>query len=104
MPGEKDKATDKGADKAPPKVKVERVHFHGSFYDSGVAKYEAGKHYPVTAETESQVKAGNAEIITVELDEAEHEAEHAAAHAALNHARRATHAAEEDARKRGLLK
>ena len=53
---------------------MERVEFHGSFYDSGVEKYAAGKHYPKTPETESQVEAGNAQLVTVEMDEAEHEA------------------------------
>jgi hypothetical protein len=85
------------------KLKVERVLFHANFYESGKAKYEAGKHYPKTPETESQVVAGNAKVEKVEVDKAEHETEHAAAHAALKHSRRATIAAEEDARKRGLL-
>jgi hypothetical protein len=85
------------------KVKVERVQFHVNFYESGVAKYESGKHYPKTPETESQVVANNAKIVKVEVDQAEHDAEHTAAHAALKHSRRATIAAEDDARKRGQL-
>lgn len=85
------------------KIKVERAQFHVNFYESGKVKYEAGKHYPKTPETESQVAAGNAKLLKVEVDQADHEAEHTAAHAALKHARRATIAAEEDARKRGLL-
>lgn len=91
-------------EKKGPKAKVERVYFHVSFYSAGIAKYEEGKHYPKTPETESQIAAGNAELRTVEMDEAEHKAEHEAAHAVYRTANRATLAAEDDVRKRGQLK
>jgi hypothetical protein len=85
-------------------AKVERVHFNTSFFERGVAKYEAGKHYPRTPETERRVAAGDAEIRNVEMDADDHAAEHAAANAAHKAANRATLEAEEIARKRGELK
>lgn len=85
-------------------AKVKRHQFRVTFYDSGVAKYEAGKHYPITDETTSQVAAGNADVVTVDLDPEEHAAQETAAHAALKAARARTHAAEADARKRGEFK
>lgn len=84
--------------------KVKRIQFISTFYEAGRPKYEAGKHYPSTAETESQVEAGNAKLVTVEVDTADHEAESAAAVAALKSARKQTLDAEADARARGQLK
>jgi hypothetical protein len=85
-------------------AKVKRHQFRATFYDSGVPKYEAGKHYPITDETTSQVAAGNAEVVTVEVDPEEHSAQEVAANAALKAIRARTHAAEADARKRGEFK
>jgi hypothetical protein len=85
-------------------AKVERARFHATFYERGQPKYEAGKHYPVTPETESQIVAGNAKKESVEMDADEHAAESESAEAAHRHANRATLAAEGDARKRGELK
>lgn len=90
-------------EKEAPKAKVERVQFHANFYDAGIVKYKAGEHYPKTPETESQIAAGNAKVVKVEMDQATHDAEHTAAQASLKHTRRATLAAEDDARKRGQL-
>lgn len=55
------------------------IKFNATFYDVGVPKYEAGKHYPVTEETQRQVTAGIAEEIDayVDTDEAEKLAEKA---------------------------
>lgn len=55
------------------------IKFNTTFYDVGVPKYEAGKHYPVTEETQRQVAVGIAEEIDayVEIDEAEKLAEKA---------------------------
>ena len=52
-------------------MKVQRVLFNTNYYESGVAKYVAGEHYPVTTETETCVKAGHAEVIKVEARELE---------------------------------
>lgn len=85
-------------------AKVERAKFMATYYDGGKAKYESGKHYPVTDEVKTRVAAGDAEVVTVEMDADEHEAEHSAATSALNAARKRTLEAEALARKNGQLK
>jgi hypothetical protein len=111
-----DKKTDeaeKNADEAAPKnsaAKVKRVRFLTHFFERGAPKYEAdlsnppAKHYPVTQETSSQVAAGRAEIVTVEMDTEAHAAEQKAAIDALNGAWAQTRKAEAMARARGELK
>lgn len=89
------------------KAKVERVQFATNYYDSGAVKYAQGKHYPKTPHTLSQVAAGVAEVITVEVDADEHEVETAAALGLLkatNQATEAAEAAEEAARGRAQKK
>ena len=53
------------------KGKVKRIKFNLTFFDVGVPKWEAGKHYPVTEDTQRQVKAGIAEEIEVDAAAAE---------------------------------
>jgi hypothetical protein len=42
-------------------------------YDRGIVRYARGRHYPRVPELESQVMAGHAELIDVEMDPADHE-------------------------------
>lgn len=86
------------------KAKVQRAKFNATYFEQGVPKYKADEHYPVTDEVKTRVAAGDAEIVTLEMESDQHEAEHAAATAALNAARKRTHEAEAVARKRGELK
>jgi len=51
--------------------KVKRILFNTTFFDSGLPKWAAGQHYPVTEDTQRQVAAGIASEITVDLAEAE---------------------------------
>ena len=85
-------------------AKVSRAKFNTHFYESGAVKYAKDEHYPLTAETESQIAAGNAEKVSVEMDSDEHQAQHDISNAAVNASRKATLAAEADAKKRGELK
>lgn len=45
---------------------AKRIKFINTYHDAGKPKYVAGKHYPKTPETHSQVIAGNAEEIDLE--------------------------------------
>lgn len=94
--------TDKEATKKP--VKVDRAVFGVDFYDAGKVKYAKGADYPLTAETESQIAAGNATKANIEMDADEHAVQLEAATGALNASRKATIDAEAEAKKRGELK
>lgn len=55
------------------------VRFNAPFFDGGVPKYFAGKHYPISEETLRCAAAGTAEVVDVDIavDEAEKLAERA---------------------------
>jgi hypothetical protein len=74
--------------------KVKRILFNTNYYESGVAKYEKDKHYPVTAETSTRVLAGDAVQVEVDMDPVDAAAEEAEAKARLDAERRATTDAE----------
>ena len=50
--------------------KIKRILFNATYFDSGLPKWEAGKHYPVSEDTQRQVTAGIAEEIEVAADKA----------------------------------
>jgi len=67
-------------------AKVSRVLFKKPLFERGVAKYEAGKHYPKTPETMAAALSGEgehatAEIVEVDMDAGQHARETAAAEA-----------------------
>jgi hypothetical protein len=64
--------------------RVKRAQFAHTFYEAGTPKYEAGKHYPLTQETRSQIAAGAAREVEVEMDLDAHAAEEKAATSALD--------------------
>ena len=80
-------------------AKVQRVMFKTSFFDNGVAKYEAGKHYPVTRETRARVLSGDdhAEYVEIEMDKGVAARELAAAEGVYAKENKRTLAAEEEA-------
>lgn len=82
-------------------AKVQRVLFNTNYYESGVAKYEKGKHYPVTAETETRILAGNAEKVEVDMSRELAADEQAAAAARLAAEREPTTKAEAAAARGG---
>jgi hypothetical protein len=83
-----------------PKKPVDRILFNTNYYELGEVKYAQGKHYPVTPETQTRVKAGDAEPVTVEMDVADATAEDGEAKAKLERERQAT--AEAEAEKKRL--
>lgn len=52
-------------------AKVKRILFNTNYYELGEVKYAKGQHYPVTDETQTRVKAGDAEPIDADMDPAE---------------------------------
>lgn len=80
-----------------PKKPVDRILFNTNYYESGEVKYAAGKHYPVTPETETRVKAGDAEKLTVDMEVADVAAEDSEAKAKLERERQASSEAEAEA-------
>jgi len=80
--------------------KVTRILFNVNFYDRGEVKYAAGKHYPVTAQTQSCVLAGSAEEVQVDMPAEQAAAETEAAVTALA-AERGSSATAEAAAARG---
>lgn len=62
-------------------AKVQRVLFNTNYYESGVAKFEKGKHYPVTDETKTRILAGDAELADVDMSREAAAEEQAAAQA-----------------------
>ena len=85
-------------------AKVKRAEFLATFYEAGHPKYEAGKHYPLTQETKSQIVAGAAKEVTVDMDADAHAAEEKAASDALDALWSPTRKAEAEARAAGALK
>lgn len=53
------------------KGRVKRIKFNLTFFEVGIPKWEAGKHYAATEDTLRQVKAGIAEEIEVDAAAAE---------------------------------
>lgn len=53
------------------KGSVKRIKFNLTFFEVGIPKWEAGKHYAATEDTQRQVKAGIAEEIEVDASVAE---------------------------------
>jgi hypothetical protein len=51
--------------------KVKRIKFKLTYFEVGLPKWEAGKHYPVNEDTQRLVKAGIAEEIEVDADSIE---------------------------------
>jgi hypothetical protein len=82
-------------------AKVQRALFNTSYYESGAAKYEKGKHYPVTEETKTRALAGDAEIVEVEMQRDAATEEQAAAQTKLGAERKATSDAEAAAARGG---
>jgi hypothetical protein len=74
--------------------KTDRILFNTNYYELGEVKYAAGKHYPVTPETQTRVKAGDAELVNVEMDVAVASSEDAEAKAQLERETQATREAE----------
>jgi hypothetical protein len=54
-------------------AKIQRIRLLQTVYDRGVPKYERGRHYPIVPELNSQVVGGNAEVIELDMDPADHE-------------------------------
>lgn len=82
-------------------AKVQRVLFNTNYYESGVAKYEKGKHYPATQETETRILAGDAEKVEVDMARDAAAEEQAGAEAKLAAERKATSGAEAAAARGG---
>jgi hypothetical protein len=77
-------------------MRVQRVLFNDTFYDSGIVKYAEGKHYPKTAQTESLVLAGHAKYLDVDMPKEDAVREQNAADKDLAIERKRTIKAEED--------
>jgi hypothetical protein len=48
-------------------MRIRRVLFERTFHENGRPKYQAGRHFPLTDETRSQVLAGAARLTSVKV-------------------------------------
>lgn len=78
-------------------AKVKRILFNTNYYELGEVKYAKGTHYPVTDETQTRVKAGDAEPIDIDMDPGEAAADKTEATAQRERELAATRAAESGA-------
>lgn len=55
--------------------KIQRVRILSTCFDRSVPRYVAGKHYPLNHETNVLVLGGNATLVEVDMQRADHDSD-----------------------------